>query len=248
MKRIHILLLVLVVILGVFLWQALEKESIEPETLTPPEIKALIEKYGPKLYSQHFEELLIRDFFNDQKNGIFVDVGAGHYKINSTTYYLEKHLGWRGIAIDAIARYEKEYLLSRKNTQFYSFYVADKSDEEIDFYIIERNKRLSTGNVEAVRKQGKFEKVKVLTITLDDLLEREGISQFGFLSMDIELAEPAALAGFDIDKYKPSLVCIEAHEPVLEQILDYFSNNNYEVIERYKGLDLLNLYFMPKKQ
>jgi len=239
--------LALVVILGVFLWQAFEKESIEPEAQTPPEIEALIEKYGPKLYSQHFEELLIRDFFNDQKNGIFVDVGAGHYKINSTTYYLEKHLGWRGIAIDAIARYEKGYLLSRKNTQFYSFYVADKSDEEIDFYIIERNKRLSTGNAEAARRQGKFEKVKVPTITLDDFLEREGISHFDFLSMDIELAEPAALAGFDIDKYKPSLVCIEAHEPVLDQILDYFSNNNYEVIEKYRGLDPLNLYFTRKK-
>jgi len=246
-KRIHILLLALVVILGVFLWQMLEKKSVEPEIQTPPEIKALVEKYGPKLYSQHFEELLIREFFNDQRNGFFVDVGAGHYRINSTTYYLEKHLGWRGIAIDAISRYEKGYLLSRKNTQFYSFFVADKSDEEIDFYIIERNKRLSTGNVEAARRQGKFEKVKVPTITLDDLLEREGISHFDFLSMDIELAEPAALAGFDIDRYKPSLVCIEAHEPVLDQILDYFSKNNYEIIENYKGLDPLNLYFTPKK-
>ena len=247
MKRVHFLLLVFSVILGISLWMHIENRRAEPEIQTPPEIKTLIEKYGPKLYSQHFEELLIREFFNDQRSGFFVDVGAGHYKINSTTYYLEKHLGWRGIAIDAIARYEKGYLLSRKNTQFYSFYVADKSDEEIDFYIIERNKRLSTGNVEAARRQGKFEKVRVPTITLDDLLEREVVSHFDFLSMDIELAEPAALAGFDIDRYKPSLVCIEAHEPVLDKILDYFSKNNYEVIEKYKGLDPLNLYFTPKK-
>jgi len=246
-KRIHLLLLVFIVILGVSLWMHIENTRAEPEIQTPPEIKGLIEKYGPKLYSQNFEELLIRDFFNDRKDGFFVDVGAGQYKINSTTYFLEKHLGWKGIAIDAISRYEKGYLLNRKNTQFYSFYVADKSDDEIDFYIIERNKRLSTGNVEAARRQGKFEKVKVPTITLNDLLEREVVSTFDFLSMDIELAEPPALAGFDIKKYKPLLVCIEAHEPVLEQILDYFSKNNYEVIEKYRGLDPLNLYFTPRK-
>lgn len=247
MKRVHLLLIVLIVILGIFLWQALENKSTESELQTPAEIRALIERYGPKLYSQNFEELIIRDFFKDRKNCFFVDVGAGHYKINSTTYYLEKHLGWKGIAIDAIARYEKGYLLNRKNTQFFSFYVADKSDEEIDFYIIERNKRLSTSNVDAARKQGKFEKVKVPTITLNDLLESEGASHVDFLSMDIELAEPPALAGFDIKKYRPLLVCIEAHEPILDQILEYFSMNNYEVIEKYKGLDPLNLYFTPKK-
>lgn len=48
---------------------------------------------GKKLYSQYDEELIIRDFFNDRRGGVFVDVGCYHYKDISTTYYLEKHLG-----------------------------------------------------------------------------------------------------------------------------------------------------------
>lgn len=248
MKRLHILLVILIVILGIFLWQRIETRNTEQEIqASPKKHNWLVEKYGSKLYSQHDEELIIRDFFNDRKNGFFVDVGAGHYKINSTTYYLEKHLEWKGIAIDAISDYEKGYLMDRKNTRFYSFFVADKSDEEIDFYVIQKNKRLSTGNADSARKHGEFEKVKVPTITLNDLMEWEGISRIDFLSMDIERSEPAALAGFDINKYKPSLVCIEAHEEVLDQILSYFLKNNYEVIEKYKGLDPLNLYFTPKK-
>ena len=48
---------------------------------------------GQKLYSQHNEELVIRHFFEDRKDGFFVDVGAFVPIQTSTTYYLEKHLG-----------------------------------------------------------------------------------------------------------------------------------------------------------
>ena len=45
------------------------------------------------------------------------------------------------------------------------------------------------------------------------------------MSMDIELAEPQALAGFSIGRFNPSLVAVEAHPPVRQQILDYFARN-----------------------
>ena len=54
-----------------------------------------------KRYSQHNEELIIRDFFQDRREGFFLDVGCAWPIRNSTTYYLEKHLGWSGIGIDA---------------------------------------------------------------------------------------------------------------------------------------------------
>ena len=50
--------------------------------------------YGPNRYSQFAEEWIIRDFFKDRRGGTFVDVGANHYKQDSTTFYLEEHLGW----------------------------------------------------------------------------------------------------------------------------------------------------------
>ena len=62
-----------------------------------------------KLYSQGNEELIVRDFFQDRRGGFFLDVGAAHFKRNSTTYYLDKHLGWSGIAIDALKEYAPDY-------------------------------------------------------------------------------------------------------------------------------------------
>jgi len=64
---------------------------------------------GPekKLYSQFNEELIIRDFFQDRKNGVFLDVGCSKPIENSTTYYLDKHLGWSGIGIGASPECER---------------------------------------------------------------------------------------------------------------------------------------------
>jgi len=246
-KRTRVLVVILIAFVAVFLATTYLSLKSKSQNLQQTETNWLTAKYGPKIYSQNDEELIIRDFFNDRKEGFFVDVGAGHYRINSTTFYLEKHLGWHGIAVDAIPNYESQYLEKRKNTHFFSFYVANKSDEKIDFYMIQKNRRLSTGDEEAAKKEGDYKAIKVPTITLNDLLEREGVTEFDLLSMDIERAEPAALAGFDIRKYKPPLVCIEAHKEVIDQILGYFHKNNYTVIDKYKDLDPLNLYFTPKK-
>jgi FkbM family methyltransferase len=206
----------------------------------------LVQRYGPKLYSQFDEELIIRDFFRDMKNGFFVDIGASDYRRDSTTYYLEKYLGWRGIAVDAIAKFEAGYLEYRKNTKFFNFFISDRSDDLADFYYIPQNDRMSSGSEGWAKKGGALEKIKVPAITLNNLLKREGVSHFDFLSMDIENFEPVALAGFDIDTYRPALVCIEAHKEVRGQILEYFSKHRYALIKKYGSVDHVNFYFSPQ--
>lgn len=88
--------------------------------------------------------------------------------------------------------------------------------------------------------------VEVETITLDDLLDREGVERIDFLSMDIEQGEPAALAGFDIQRFGPRLVCIEAAPGVREAIQRYFDRNGYRRIESYLEHDARNWCFTPR--
>ena len=88
-------------------------------------------------------------------------------------------------------------------------------------------------------------KVVTHTITLDLLLDRAGIKAFDFLSMDIELAEPKALAGLDIERIRPALVCIEAQAEVRQQIFDYFARHGYVPVGKYLRVDVHNLYFRP---
>ena len=63
--------------------------------------------------------------------------------------------------------------------------------------------------------------------------------------MDIELHEPQALAGFDLKRFRPQLVCIEAHPEVRQAILDYFTVGGYVVVGKYLRADPQNLWFTP---
>lgn len=126
-----------------------------------------LQRYGPKQYSYGQEESLIRAFFNDERGGYFVDVGASHYKLLSNTYYLEQSLGWRGIGIDAQSQYGADYLRYRPNTKYLAYAVGspDMSGKEMEFLIDLINEYKSSMIMEAT--EGKVRAIKVPVITLD---------------------------------------------------------------------------------
>ena len=210
-------------------------------------------KHGKKRYSQNNEELIIREFFNDRKGGIFVDVGCADYTWTSTTYYLEKHLGWSGICVDALAEHAAGYIENRPNTKFFNFIVTDHSYAIEPFYRLlvlrdgsSTSKEFTEDVAEAFKSSKEHRVIYLPTVTLTYLLRSNGISEIDLLSMDIEGGEPEALSGFDIEKFKPKLVCIEASVNK-DKILGYFSGNNYERIDKYLDYDTQNWYFKPKK-
>ena len=205
---------------------------------------ALHVRYGDALYSQDDEETLIRAFFDDRRNGVFLDVGAGDPVKNSTTYYLEKHLGWHGIAADALTEYAADYARLRPATRFFSYFVGDRSGLKRDFYA-SPDRDFSSGSGDDPRG-GSYQRRQVSTITLDDLLGREGVAHVDFLSLDIEGAEPAALAGFSIGRFQPGLACVEIHSAEHGRaISEYFTLHGYREIIAYRAIDGINRYFAP---
>jgi hypothetical protein len=202
-----------------------------------------------KRYSQQDEELIIRDFFQDRRGGFFVDVGCAWPIRNNTTYYLEKHLGWSGIGIDGLPDYGPWWKEVRPHSKFFHRIVTNHSGTVESFYRAAWPgiSSIEKGRVVAGRPV-KQQEIKVQTTTLNDLLEQEGVEKIDFLSMDIEEAEPLALEGFDIQKYRPELVCIEAAPAVRKQLRDYFEKNDYERIEKYRDHDQRNWYLTPRKK
>jgi hypothetical protein len=204
-----------------------------------------------KLYSQFDEELIIRHFFEDREGGFFVDVGCSTPTENSTTYYLEKHLGWTGIGIDALPEHAEPWRRERPGSRFFSFLVSDRSDEMGTFYRSAVTGLSSTEQNRKITIEGKDytvegQEMQLPTVTLTKLLDDLGVTNVDFVSMDIELSEPPALAGFDIERFAPELVCIEAGQPVRQQLLDYFDQHGYERIDAYLERDKANWYFRPK--
>jgi FkbM family methyltransferase len=240
------MLLICVLAAGMAAWWGSSRMEARLAKALHPEAQVLADRYGPHRNSYSGEEWIIRDFFQDRKNGFFVDVGANHYRITSNTYYLETHLNWSGIAIEPLREFEADYLEHRPRTRFRPFFVSDVSNELAKIYVLSGNTLVSSGDRSFTERQGRTaEALDVPTITLDDLLEAEEVERIDFLSMDIELWEPQALAGFSINRFRPELVCIEAHEEVRQQILDYFARHGYVLVGKYLKADDNNLYFTP---
>jgi FkbM family methyltransferase len=202
---------------------------------------------GTKHYSQHDEELVIRHFFNDQRGGVFLDIGCWDWKEGSTTLYLEERLGWSGIGVDAQAHLRAGYEQHRPRTKFLNYIVTDHSGAIEPLYVAGQISSINETHVEQFPGAQWYEPapIEVPTITLDDLLSQNMVERIDFMSMDIEGAEPRALAGFDIQKYKPRLVCIESAPNLRDPIMQYFTTHGYERIDEYLPYDSVNWYFRP---
>lgn len=194
-----------------------------------------------KRYSYGSEELIIRDFFQDRRGGFFVDVGCAWPIKNSNTYYLEKHLGWKGIGIDGLPDFADNWARRRPNSTFLNFLVSDHSDTEERFYKVPVW-GLSTAEAEVAATMPLVDEIEVPSITLDDLLERFGVTKVDFVSIDVEGHQAKVLAGFDVQRWKPELVCIEDDG---ELSIPWFKERGYAPIERYRARDIVNWYFAP---
>jgi FkbM family methyltransferase len=200
-----------------------------------------------KLYSQKDEELIIRDFFQDRQGGFFLDVGCAWPIKNNNTYYLESKLGWSGIGIDALPEYAQPWSRKRRNSRFFNLLVTDHGGTTESFYRSELAGISATKPMKGpAGKDVKYEEIRIPTSTLNAVLEKSGVSKVDLLSMDIEGAEPLALAGFDIERYRPDLACIELHASTRDKVIAYFEKHGYERIERYLKRDPVNYYFARK--
>jgi len=219
-----------------------------PGVPEPAELQELERQYGPERNSEHAEEWIIRDFFKGKRDGIFVDVGANRYKRFNNTYYLDIVLGWSGLAIEPQQKFAREYARFRPRTTFVPLFVSDTSNRDAVLYVPPIDLAASATRTFAQSYGGSATAMPVRTTSLDDVLERSRITHVDFLTMDIELAEPRALAGFSIQRYRPALACVEAHPEVRQQVLDYFTRNGYVIVGRYLRADDHNLWFTPLPQ
>lgn len=51
----------------------------------------------------------------DKREGTYVEIGAGHFKIGNNTFFLENLFDWKGVAIDKQKNYADLYNQNRKN-------------------------------------------------------------------------------------------------------------------------------------
>ena len=68
----------------------------------------------------------------EKRNGFFVELGSQHPRSINNTFILERELGWRGIMVEADARYQSSYEKERPNS-YHVFGQAHKLNYKLLF-------------------------------------------------------------------------------------------------------------------
>lgn len=182
-----------------------------------------------KYYSQNGEDCLLWNFFDHKKDGTFVDVGAFDGVYLSNTYSFEEQ-GWGGVCIEAIPQYSELCKRNRPGSLVFNYACIGDDRKRVDLLFEESG--LFSGIAADESEVAEFYKIAGMSFngmrkmnvpasTLNVILQ-DAVDRIDFISMDVEGSEVEILSGFDIDKYKPRIIIIEANTHEAKNRIDSF--------------------------
>jgi len=209
-------------------------------------IRILKRKYQSKKisYSLSSVDLIVDYIFKYKNDGLYIDVGCQHPISNNNTYILYKK-GWNGINIDLDKKNIDLFNISRPDDTNINIAVSDKSGNVNLFYYHDGSPINTINSQNADYQKNKFKKIKLIkSENLNKILANINFNKkVDYLNIDVEGHELNVLKGFNILKYRPSIISIEYLDYEMKQL--ELKNNNLENIINsniYKYL-IQNEYF-----
>jgi FkbM family methyltransferase len=166
-------------------------------------------------FSQYGEDRVLQHLLPGS-TGCFVDVGAHHSRRLSNTYALYRR-GWSGVAIDPSEAAARSFARDRPRDRFVQQAVGSV-DSEATFYRFEES-AFDTLDVEVKEQRTKAGHLlvgesKVSVRRLDTILDAvlpQG-TRIDLMSIDVEGRDADVIRSNDWDRWRPSIVCVEALE------------------------------------
>lgn len=194
-----------------------------------------------------------------KSDGTFVEIGAYDGISWSNTFGLLVS-GWKGVYFEPVPEYFAR--CTRNLEQFKNKIIINEAvgsyEGDVELFLGEAITTTKESIVDDYNNVDYFKgilnkdrKITSKINTLNNQLEKLKLESIDVMSIDVEGAEIDVLNGFDIQKWRPTLVIIEMNEEDENEILhkgndvinEYFFKNNYEKI--YK--DKINTIFKIKK-
>lgn len=191
--------------------------------------------YKPaKFYAQNGQDRYVDSKFTSKKlkNGRFVEIGALRGKEFSNTWYFEKAYDWKGVLIEAEARYNNSLTVNRPLSKVYNRAACPSGVERVKFasssvfgwggifsYLDEKWKK----KVHSVKEVG--------CVTINDVLEPEIPGVIDYMTIDTEGSEFDIVKAINFTKFNITYLQVETLVKTEEDIV-----RKYFLIEHLKKM------------
>lgn len=159
-------------------------------------------------YSQHEEQRRILEFFKDQKEGVFWDIGAGDGVTNSNTRALSDR-GWEGVLFEPLHASFCRLVANYSGRKAFLFNLAVSNN--LGLYMLWCHPTLPEWSSLDLTWTADWSNLasmqKVLCVTIDQL-SSGGLDAPDFLSIDTEGMDAAILESAP-EKFTPRLIVTE---------------------------------------
>src|SRR3989344_2626829 len=186
------------------------------------------------------DRYLFERFFLGKRQGVFVDIGAYDGQKFSNTLFFEQSMGWRGLCVEPQAEPFKKLAATR--TAYCEQVCVSNFEGEADF--VE-----STASIDETMLSGlsatfdpthvarmkvvstNTRVLKVPVVKLGTLLEKYGLYDIDYCSIDVEGAEFPILSDFDFNKFRISVLTIKNNLND-DRIPKFMASKGYEFVTK----------------
>lgn len=192
-------------------------------------------------YSQYNQDKILNErYFNNKRNGTFVDIGAHDGITLSNTYFYESELGWDGVCIEPIPSVFVQLKENRNCKLIHG--CAWSEDTKKKFRIIDGYSEMLSGLVDQysidhlnrVDEEIRDHDQTVIDVDMDcydvnKLFREHGLNQIDFINLDVEGGEFDILSHLNYDEFDIKVILVENNYRN--------SNMRYFMIENGYSLD-----------
>lgn len=167
-------------------------------------------------YAQNAEDVVLHRAFRDLPTGRYLEIGANHPSEDSISRPFYDR-GWSGITVEPMAHLIEAHRRERpRDTQVHAVAGRPGMDRAILHEIAGTGLSTTIDSLRDAHEQAGFTvaDVEVQSLTVDQILERNELpDDLHFVVIDTEGSENDVLAGFDLRRWRPWVLVVEATVP-----------------------------------